>query len=535
VGQAATSLTLGCTFVLAETTWGGDTLIALRPEGEGLAEAWRQQVGSGVFLAQDAASRHVLAFTNDGEDGRWVWLSAKAPGDAMRASAPPEQPPALDPHQVCAWTGGSLGERIRAYEALLPLVDAEAATARARALVAGPLDLVTGAALWFVAPEALRSGILQRLRELHGSAPEVRLIAAETFVHDGRHRDALAALADLEPGTLAPAMARHVGHLRAICRLRLGEEAEARAALEPVMLLAPDACALEPLADWIDALRAPLEELAGTVGPTRRGLVARLRQADAALAAGDVEGARARLDHAAVWAFSDVQTIGRLAETYLRLAPGDPALRLRQHYVMAYFRELMAQPLPRQRLCFGREDWEVARLQEVAERARRWLGDPPAQAAPARTPPEPGPRVGAGGGGSRLVVTEVAGDSRTPGVRLRNAGSEQALLRHEEDLRAQAREVRRVRGDVGLVGLVLDPALPAAEHLQAAREHLRGTRGAGPETAVVVPLEVTNRLLTAWPHLFDDFLAFHAGSSLRGDLSILLVRPDGAGWRQVPM
>ena len=525
VVQAATSLALGCTFVLAQEDDGSGTLIALRAAGGGLAEAWRQPVDAHVLLAQDAESRHVVAFCNDAEQARWVWLQGE-PADQLRPVPPLEAPPKLDPFQSCAWTPVELSRRRQAYMAIGPLLDLDDSIARVRALAAAQFDLVTGAALWFTGPPSQRALILERLRELHGRSPEVAMITAESLLHERRLEPALAALQELDPAT-PPELARHACHLRALCQLRLGRLAEARNELSRAPAGGADGCGLESLVQWIDALIAPPAELAEAAPRARADLVRRLRSADAALLRGDPDAARALLDHPVVWAFRDAQSIGRLAEAFLQSETQEPAMRVRQYFVLAQYCELLGRsPV----LSLGPDDWSQELLLEIAKRARARLGEPeqpPPEAAAAAAGSQSRPH-------SRMFVTLMSGEGRM-GTWLRDPESDQVLARHQADLVVEARDLLRIRPGQDLVGLVLDPSLPLAGHLRVAREQLRCTRGVGPEVAVVVSMQAANELLGGWPNLLDEFLAFDRVSAARGELSLLLVRRGGAGWRRAPL
>jgi hypothetical protein len=125
----------------------------------------------------------------------------------------------------------------------------------------------------------------------------------------------------------------------------------------------------------------------------------------------------------------------------------------------------------------------------------------------------------------------AAGIPAGAGTVLPQQEADQVMRRHEADLLEQARALtRNLIPRVVLV--VADPSHKAAAHLRAAREQLCGTRGAGPETAVVVTLGGACNLLVDWPHVFQQFQEFNNTSILNGEFTILLLRNAGAAWRR---
>jgi hypothetical protein len=539
-GLVATALECGHTFVCAETGEAQYDLVALRAGQPGLVETWRRQCGAPVFLAHDAQCRRVVAFVHDGEQANWIPMSATPP--APHASVPRlQEPPAFDPYCACEWTPASTRERVQAYGAVLPLLGADTIRTRVQVLLGGALDVTSGTALWLCAPAAQRADILHAVAAQHGTAPTVAILSAEQAVHEARHADALRALDGLAPAGLEPCELQHADHLRALCHLALGREDLAQQAIARALAQSAAGCWLQPLSQWVETLTAPIDQLvtalrAGAHGTTRRGFVSRVRVADRLLAQGDAVGAATTLEHPAVWLTRDVQGQARLADAYLRLPADDAATRVRQREVLASFCARCDSAPPALHFSLGSANYSRTRLDSLAAQARGKLGvgargEPPAQAGGEQFG-QPTPTTAWSHAGATFVTTMVAaGIPAGAGTVLPQQEADQVMRRHEADLLEQARALtRNLIPRVVLV--VADPSHKAAAHLRAAREQLCGTRGAGPETAVVVTLGGACNLLADWPHVFQQFQEFNNTSILNGEFTILLLRNAGAAWRR---
>ena len=188
--------------------------------------------------------------------------------------------------------------------------------------------------------------------------------------------------------------------------------------------------------------------------------------------------------------------------------------------------------LPTARWSLGRATWSDAQLDAVAARAREWLGEGKTAGVAANREVPVAVATSEWDSPAFVTTSIPIGIRSTRAIVLRDAGAERAMQRHQDDLLAEARQILAKRPSQRVVALVLDQGLPAAEHYRAARQHLRGTCGAGPEITVVVSLKEAFRILSDWPHIFDQFETFNTESIVREELSTLLMRPSGAAWRR---
>jgi hypothetical protein len=210
--------------------------------------------------------------------------------------------------------------------------------------------------------------------------PEHRLEQARSAAREWKWPRVHELLADVDPSLLDDASAQHVHHLLGAALLFLGRHAEALPLLRRGVAGYPEGrCELEGLL----ALALPAEEEASAPeaaswSPDQallRALVHAVTAADARLAQGDAAGALRALDCLAVAESHEVQSFARRAEATLLLGDAGEARRFETAFALASFCGVHAEkdhdarvelPLP----C---GIWGEERLDELAERASRWL------------------------------------------------------------------------------------------------------------------------------------------------------------------
>ncbi len=375
----ATSRRTGLAFL---SSWAGARLIALREREGGLEPVWDLEIPARAALAGDAAGERVVAVAAPG--GR---LMVQELGVEPPAWGPAEEPPLgalpqLGPPFLCGLGGQATHAEQRRAEGL------------AEALLEG----WTGGS-----PDAAQvEGILA----LPAAGDLVRLVARELLLRDREASDQFIA-AVLAAGRLADDP--QVALLRALGAAERAAWEEVAEDVEPVLHGKPDSDRipmhlyhLAGLARWhagdiagaLDAwcaglvvphgncaLQAGIDVAAALSGEARPesnpwvGHLARIREADRHLEAGDPAAAVAELDVVQTWRQRELQASARLAAAWLELAPEDPAERFRMAQALAMFAtlpELVPEgPLLDLPLPAGR--WGADRVRRLASRAERWL------------------------------------------------------------------------------------------------------------------------------------------------------------------
>jgi hypothetical protein len=348
-----------------------------QPGNASLRVLYRVPCPPGLLLLQDAASRYAAA------------LEPRTGGTSTWAFGP--EPPVLDPpppgtrlwpkdafilHACWHPVGAHADLMLRATE-MAQGADVDLLTRRLLSLVSpNPHD---AGAILAVAHGAQRAGtgtaasaagrLLQTALLSSPDAPAVRLFRADVQGGEGAWAEVRATLAGLPREGLAADQKRHAYHLEALAALWAGDLEGARAAVD-AGLAHPGRCGIAGVGD----LAAPVVGWDAELPPVAQ-VVGAVREADARLAAGDAAGALASLDHPAVWASREVQSLARLAEASLGAPAADRRRRFQRITALAKFLQADGTSFPNRRLEMPIPGaiWDRARLDDLAARAKTWL------------------------------------------------------------------------------------------------------------------------------------------------------------------
>ncbi len=208
-----------------------------------------------------------------------------------------------------------------------------------------------------------------RARTQFPNHPATAFDAAEVLFERREWQQSLAALGVLAEGDAR----RHHHHLRAQALFELGRLPKARELVGLLQSEESESCRCEGWTWWPDALMGKTSGRAGQV-------VQRLRDADAALAAGEHQRAFEVLDVSLVWGCLEAQLGARLASAVLGGTGVGP---VRGRMVLAAFLSRLASPVGRS-LPLGVMSWTEERLAEAAERARERLASSDRSGSPCR-------------------------------------------------------------------------------------------------------------------------------------------------------
>lgn len=212
--------------------------------------------------------------------------------------------------------------------------------------------------------------LVQRLARESSEDVGLALIAAVADAEDEDWQGVHGWLAGKDPEPLDDWRSCDFHHLLGLALLHLGKPLEAAREFEIGTRLEDVARQLGPLLDLAQALAQPAR--VDPADSAIRGLVSAVRIGEQALREGDLETARAALDQPVVWEASEVQSAARLAELYLR---DQAASDFRRRHALAFYLHAYSpgqfdyQNLPLLELA-----WQKSQLEELAERARAWLG-----------------------------------------------------------------------------------------------------------------------------------------------------------------
>ncbi len=281
-------------FVVAELLEGGRQLICVETGHQGVTEHWRLSLEGAVGLYGDCRGEVAHALHHRGEDVELVRLSATNPfaGAATRrrhAVTTPRGGQAFAGSNACAafdcpWLAPELDERTAACRDLSPMLASAAPSERIAALLDSGLDLLSVAALH-------RCGLLDGLDEAvidravdPARSPAHALLCAEIHAGAGRIQQSLTHLVhavDAAPG----AVRQHALHVRALCRLILGDDVQARVDGLLADGIGEGECRLQDLRDFL--ARGSLPGSAAAAGPGGRSGSGRTATTDPVLALAD--------------------------------------------------------------------------------------------------------------------------------------------------------------------------------------------------------------------------------------------------------
>ncbi len=185
----------------------------------------------------------------------------------------------------------------------------------------------------------------------------------------------LKTLKQARPRTFSGPGTRHYYHMLGIVRLHLGDAKAAHAAFKNG-LRHPGSCRLEPLIELTQPMAGvPRPAAWDRRQPLVRQLLGAIRIADRALAAGDLEAARAAVRRPAVWRGEELQSLARMTRIFLDTPTPSPRERFFKRHALALFRVLHrdGRMSRRWQILLPGLTWEEDRLDDLAERAGAWL------------------------------------------------------------------------------------------------------------------------------------------------------------------
>ena len=374
--SVATSLDEGMT-VLAHANRHGSVVVAIAGGPTGTARIAEARIGEVPCLAQDAASRQVVALATDGAALRAMPMrrttldiaSGDAQANRLRLPTPAS-------YSRCRIFNDMIAADQSALFHELYRVHGDELDAAIRTLHRTRKGTSEWIALLLACPrheaEAARNAVAHSLEELAGGGDVLaRLALAEYAAREDRPARALQHLTGLDDTQLEAPARQHAHHLLGWCSLCLGDEAAAYDSFLRAAAVASDGCELGDWPELVAALVQPRETWPTASNPARL-LVAALQTADRALQAGDAAAAFAALDHRVVWQAHDLQVYARLAAAALGVEARDGSRRFGVFQALAMLDARLDFKADRD-LQLGSAMWSAERIAEVARRTREWL------------------------------------------------------------------------------------------------------------------------------------------------------------------
>jgi hypothetical protein len=350
---------------------GERKLTALEPDGLGFSEAYTVEVPAPISIFSDHASQRVVVGFRRAGRLELMELSRTPPDFKGIDRAPVSNLPKFERFWFCG-----LGRRAEkaASRPLLAPVDASSERAlRAwldgqRASQSEP-DALLAALL--AAQSQDRWGACDEFRAwlfaAHGRVPSIAYEIANEAANRADWKTVEAALSGFDEEAFAASVRQHRSHILGIAALAHGRVREAVELWRQGSRHEGD-CELHPYLELCGA--AEPEQASGHVD----SLVAAIRDADAALAAGKPREARACLSSFSALMRREIQSSARLAAAHLAMEPASASELLEARFCLARFvglfdrdsNDTLILPPPMQ-------TWRGKHLEDLGERARSWL------------------------------------------------------------------------------------------------------------------------------------------------------------------
>lgn len=333
---------------------------------------WSLHVPPDAELLRDARDEQVAVLVPDARGLQLRVLTGETPPPL--ALGPVRDPgPELQP-----WRARFAAFPVERLPAVLATQEALRHTPVAAWLAAG--RTTQGAWADALCHEALRrldpaaaAAVLDSARRAWPHSGLIGLLEAEPAAEAARWSRARAALEGRQPEA---EIAFRFYYLLGFARLQTGAPEAALEAWRSAHPATPEeAWTLDGL---VTAVAPGLEDGPLAEAPSVYAAFARaLRLADRHRLGGDLAGVIDALDHPWTWHFAELQSLARLAEALLEHEGGAPT-DLRRHHALALFAEAADGSLdlgPERRLVvpLAADRWSAARIEALAERARRWL------------------------------------------------------------------------------------------------------------------------------------------------------------------
>lgn len=381
--SAITSRELRMSFVLFWTRYKSE-LIALRENADGLEIAYRVLVPRySAFAATTDGRCPTLVVIHD-DHHEFIRLGKTPPAFKTANDLPPVLFPSLPrsslhaKHSDCHLPTGAEKTAVDVLEAeLLRMGKLRYQDKLRKSMKKNDPDelLALDFALQRVREPSLAGDFSAHVEQLFPDHPRIKLNYARTLANVGRWNDVLTMLDSIDPKSLSNSEAKHLHHLRGAAHMMHNDPNAAIVEFDLGLKYAEGACLIEELL----AFCVPTSDSTREWPPEPRATRSWLRcvaAADEALARGDSSAARKALDVTIVWEVFEVQSLARLARTYLDEGEsGHTHDAFRKALALLGFCDLVAtfntmhrreMPLPQARL--SNEE-----LKEMAGRASRWV------------------------------------------------------------------------------------------------------------------------------------------------------------------
>jgi len=375
----ATALDQGICFILVDVGDSERELRAFTAAPSGVRELYRTPVPAGAVLVQDRHARRALAVALVEGSFRIAPLGPEPPpsgflGNPMRDSTTDRLPRWNFPW-MCGRPSEEENAIVLTHCARLRSSTPEEAIRRYERQDADDPD--HGVFLCFALRKEAHGtdwrGLARRIAHRHPEHAGAAVLVAEEDADAEHWEEVHDRLAGIDPEPLGDSRASHYYHLLGLAYLHLDRPAEALAAFEKGAAY-EDRCFFDSLIDLVRPFSdPPAPEEWGPDQPLVRQVVGAMRVADRALAAGELEAARAALDRSAIYRAKELFSTARLADVYLRIrvAPSD---RFRKRQALAlYCYVYSGEEIGPRKLDVLGLGWEKSRLKEIAERAHAWL------------------------------------------------------------------------------------------------------------------------------------------------------------------
>lgn len=380
--SAAWSEAAGLLFVTYVEDADTAHLSALRPDGDGFAEAYRIPLPNSHKLICDARGQHVALVTSCVDGVQITALGGSAPDAALPGAGAGREAHLNLQLFGCSWPPEAISART---QVLYDMLDAATPDNRTQLVndhlerhADDPVLVVAMARALGYLNERKRGRALERYlnacEELGLCAAQLAVLQAQSEALHMKWKEARRTLEAISPAELDGMNLQHYRHLLGAARYLDGDVPGARA-IWTEMAGADDAC-LD--AARLLALVAPLPDAdAETEPPSSAALRLRcaIRDADAASARGDVAAAVRILDQPMVFCEGEAQSFGRLAAAYLDLPCETSGATFRKALVLAECAAGRWIDEYRYRLELQLEEaqWNRERLEQVKEKAAAWV------------------------------------------------------------------------------------------------------------------------------------------------------------------
>lgn len=340
----------------------------------GLHRLWRTRCAHGCVFVQDLGAQHVLALFPTGSGLALTKLGRTPPGAPQDGDSAQELP-SLSGRMWCQ------SEPLELPGAVQQQLREQRTAAQRRELIEQlraqyATDVNMLLAMTSRVSLAQRSGHLDFVERLFPDHPLLAYYRTDLAMEQQSFAEAGRYVAAIEVARLPRRIQRHFFHLLGIVRMRAGDLRGARRAWKRAARQ-PGLCRVEICMEWLDALHAAHRPLQKAGKRNRMQILAHgLRIAERDLACGDFEGARRSLEHPAILAAKESQSLARLAAAYLNLpciAATDGLRFLHKAMVLTRLYAWRPGSWDASEVFLPRTHWDRERLKSLQVAAEAWI------------------------------------------------------------------------------------------------------------------------------------------------------------------